>query len=53
MNEQDLLTAVMMIFGWFLIAIAGTGVIFMLDAFLFGLTGRSFIGAIDKLLDLK
>lgn len=37
-----------MFLGYFLLTIAGVGVVFMLDAFLFGLTGISFLGWIDK-----
>jgi hypothetical protein len=40
-------------FGWFLIAVAGVGFVFMLDAIWFGLTGRSFLRLLDNVLEFN
>ena len=36
--------------GWIFLAISVVGIVFMADALLFGFTGMSFIGMLDKVI---
>jgi hypothetical protein len=47
---NDTIYVLFIMFGYALICVAAVGVVFMADALLFGLTGRSFIGFMDKII---
>ena len=47
---NDITYTTFIIFGYGLLCIAGVGLVFMVDALLFGFTGRSFVGLLDKFI---
>lgn len=47
---MDFWSMYFMFIGYIFLIIAGIGVIFLLDALVFGATGKSFIGVIERFI---